>query len=52
MVPDLMWIVAGIGALSLAGVFWKMIPRFGPMNLRAIGQGLTNCDEGEKLFGK
>jgi hypothetical protein len=33
----LVWIIAVIGAGTLAGVFWKMKPGFGPMNLRAVG---------------
>jgi hypothetical protein len=33
----LMWIIAGISTLTLAGVFWKMQPGFGPFNLRAFG---------------
>jgi hypothetical protein len=33
----LMWIIAVIGALTLAGVFWKMQSGFGPFNLRAVG---------------
>lgn len=31
------YIVAGIGALTLLGVFWKMRGGFGPFSLRAIG---------------
>ena len=37
MDPYLVWIVAVIGALTLAGVFWRMKPGFGPFNLRAVG---------------
>ena len=37
MDAQLMWIIAGIGALSLVGVFWKMTKGFGPFNLRAVG---------------
>ncbi len=33
----LMWIIAVIGALTLAGVFWKMQSGFGPFTLRAVG---------------
>jgi hypothetical protein len=33
----LMWIIAGLGALTLAGIFWKMKEGFGPFNLRAFG---------------
>jgi hypothetical protein len=33
----LMWIIAAIGALTLAGVFWKMKEGFGQYNLRAVG---------------
>jgi hypothetical protein len=32
-----MWIIAGIGALTLVGVFWRMKEGFGPFNLRAFG---------------
>jgi hypothetical protein len=34
---QLMWIIAGFGAVSPAGVFWKMTKGFGPFNLRAVG---------------
>ena len=33
----LMWIIAVIGAFTMAGVFWKMESGFGPFNLRAVG---------------
>lgn len=33
----LMWIIAVFGALTMAGIFWRMIGGFGPFNLRAIG---------------
>jgi hypothetical protein len=33
----LVWIIAGIGVLALAGVFCKMQKGFGPNNLRAVG---------------
>ena len=32
----LAWIFAGLGALTLGGVFWKMERGFGPFNLRAV----------------
>lgn len=34
---QLQWIIAGLGALTLAGVFWRMQGGFGPFNLRAVG---------------
>ncbi len=34
---QLLWIIAGFGAMALAGVFWKMTNGFGPFNLRAVG---------------
>lgn len=37
MENHLMWIIAVIGTLTLAGVFWKMQSGFGPFNLRAFG---------------
>jgi hypothetical protein len=33
----LTWIIAAIGALTLAGVFSRMKEGFGPNNLRAVG---------------
>jgi hypothetical protein len=33
----LIWTIAGIGTLTLIGVFWKMENGFGPFNLRAFG---------------
>lgn len=36
MKPEL-WIIAGLGAGALVGVFVKMKPGFGPNNLRALG---------------
>ena len=33
----LIWIIAGIGSLTMSGVFWKMDKGFGPFNLRAVG---------------
>lgn len=32
-----MWIISGIGAIALIGVFIRMTPGFGPFNLRAVG---------------
>jgi len=37
MAQQLMWIVAGFGAIALVGTFYKMKPGFGPFNLRVIG---------------
>lgn len=37
MNDHLLWIIAALGAGTLIGVFRKMKPGFGPMNLRAIG---------------
>ena len=37
MDTHLMWIIAVLGTLTLAGVFWKMESGFGPYNLRAVG---------------
>jgi hypothetical protein len=31
------WAVAGIGALTLIGVFYRMKDGFGPFNLRVVG---------------
>lgn len=31
------WIIAGLGAVTLVGVFWRMQGGFGPFNLRAVG---------------
>lgn len=33
----LMWIIAGIGVITLLGVFWRMKDGFGAFNLRAFG---------------
>jgi len=33
----LVWIIAAIGTLTLAGVFWNMKEGFGQNNLRAVG---------------
>jgi hypothetical protein len=33
----LVWIIAAIGIVTLAGVFWKMKEGFGQFNLRAVG---------------
>ena len=30
-------IIAGLGAVTLGGVFWRMQGGFGPFNLRAVG---------------
>jgi len=32
-----MWIIAGIGALTMTGVFWRMKDGFGPFNMRIVG---------------
>ncbi|TLY29836.1 MAG: hypothetical protein E6K63_03775 [Nitrospirae bacterium] len=37
MAQQLMWIIAGFGAIALVGTFYKMKPGFGPFNLRGIG---------------
>jgi hypothetical protein len=37
MASTLIWIVSGIGALTLIGVFLRMKNGFGPFNLRAVG---------------
>lgn len=37
MEAQLMWIFAGLGALTLVGTFYRMKGGFGPYNLRAIG---------------
>jgi hypothetical protein len=34
---QLMWVIAGVGIVTLVGVLWKMTPGFGPFNLRAVG---------------
>ena len=34
---QLIWIIAGIGAVTLIGVFVRMTKGFGPFNLRAVG---------------
>ncbi len=37
MDQQLLWIIAGIGAIALIGVLLRMKPGVGPFNLRAIG---------------
>ena len=37
MEQQLMWIISGLGALSIGGVFWRMQNGIGPFNLRAVG---------------
>lgn len=37
MNPHLIWIVAGLGAIALIGVFYRMKSGFGPTNLRVVG---------------
>lgn len=37
MAGTLIWIISGIGALTLVGVFLRMKNGFGPFNLRAVG---------------
>jgi len=37
MDQQLLWIIAGIGAVALIGVFFRMTKGFGPFNLRAVG---------------
>ncbi len=37
MEQQLVWIIAGIGAIALIGVLWRMTKGFGPFNLRAVG---------------
>ena len=37
MAQQLMWIIAGFGAIALVGTFYKMKSGFGPFNLRVIG---------------
>lgn len=37
MDTQLVWIISGIGALALAGVFWRIKPGFGPFNLKVVG---------------
>ena len=32
----LVWIIAGIGSITLIGVFRRMTPGFGPFNLRVV----------------
>jgi hypothetical protein len=34
---QVLWLVSGMCALTLGGVFWKMKPGFGPNNLQAVG---------------
>ncbi len=34
---QLQWIISGLGAIALIGVFIKMQGGFGPFNLRAVG---------------
>ena len=33
----IIWVIAALGLLAMAGVFWRMRPSFGPFNLRAVG---------------
>jgi hypothetical protein len=37
MERQVLWLVSGMCALTLIGVFWKMKPGFGPNNLQAVG---------------
>jgi hypothetical protein len=37
MDKQVLWLVSGMCALTLIGVFWKMKPGFGPNNLQAVG---------------
>jgi len=37
MERQVLWVVSGMCALTLIGVFWKMKPGFGPNNLQAVG---------------
>jgi hypothetical protein len=37
MNTNLIWIFAGLGAIALIGVFYRMKPGFGPTNLRVVG---------------
>lgn len=37
MDKQVLWLVSGMCALTLTGVFWKMKPGFGPNNLQAVG---------------
>jgi hypothetical protein len=37
METQLMWIISGIGAIALIGVFIRMTSGIGPFNLRAVG---------------
>ena len=40
MEQQLIWIIGGIGALTMAGIFasfWRRGQGFGPVNLRAVG---------------
>ena len=37
MERQVLWVVSGMFALTLMGVFWKMKPGFGPNNLQAVG---------------
>lgn len=37
MEQQLIWIIAGLGAIALIGVFARMTKGFGPFNLRAVG---------------
>lgn len=37
MDQQLLWTIAGLGAIALGGVFWRMHGGFGPYNLRAFG---------------
>jgi len=34
---QLIWIIAGLGAIALVGVFLKMKPGWGPFTLRTLG---------------
>lgn len=37
MERQILWVISGMCALALMGVFWKMKPGFGPNNLQAVG---------------
>lgn len=37
MEEQVIWIVAVLGGVALAGAFWRMKGGFGPFNLRVVG---------------
>jgi hypothetical protein len=37
MERQVLWLISGMCALTLGGVFWKMKAGFGPNNLQAVG---------------